>query len=70
LTTFDLEDPTLPERTKDAISYSLNQKQYLCEFLNDGKVPIDNGAVNAVSEDTQATVMDGCSVLPLMEQKL
>lgn len=44
LTTFDLEDPTLPERTKDAISYSLNQKQYLCEFLNDGKVPIDNGS--------------------------
>lgn len=44
LTTFDLDDPTLPERTRDAISYSLNQKQYLCEFLNDGKVPIDNGS--------------------------
>ena len=44
LTTFDLSDPALPERTKDAITYSLNQKQYLCEFLNDGHVPIDNGS--------------------------
>ena len=28
---------------KDAISYSLNQKEVVCRFLEDGRVPCDNG---------------------------
>ena len=28
---------------KDAIQYSLNQKKYLCRFLERGSVPMDNG---------------------------
>lgn len=43
LATFDLEDPQLSERTRDAIQYSLNQKEYLCRFLERGSVPMDNG---------------------------
>ena len=43
LATFDLNDPGLSERTKDAIQYSLNQKEYLCRFLERGSVPMDNG---------------------------
>lgn len=41
--TFDLNDPLLSERTKDAVTYSLNQEDYLRRFLEDGRVPIDNG---------------------------
>ena len=28
---------------KDAISYSLNQKEMVCRFLEDGRIPCDNG---------------------------
>lgn len=31
------------EKLKDAVSYSLNQKEYLSRFLQDGHIPIDNG---------------------------
>ena len=41
---FNLEDPQIPEKMRDAISYSLNQKEYLTRFLKSGKIPIDNGA--------------------------
>ena len=44
LSTFNLEDPAIPEKMRDAISYSLNQKEYLTRFLNSGTTPIDNGA--------------------------
>ena len=40
----DLEDPLIRGRLKDAVQYSLNQKKYLCQFLGDGNVPIDNGS--------------------------
>ena len=40
---FDPADPLLSERMKDAISYSLNQKEQLCRFLEDGRIPCDNG---------------------------
>lgn len=40
----DLDDPSVSERMKDACRYSMNQKEYLCRFLNNGTVPIDNGA--------------------------
>ena len=39
----DTSDPTMSERMKDAISYSLNQKEMVCRFLEDGRVPCDNG---------------------------
>ena len=41
---FDLENQELPEKLRDAVSYSLNQKDYLTRFLNSGNTPIDNGA--------------------------
>lgn len=40
----DPDDPSLSEKAADAIRYSLNQKEYLCRFLKNGDVPIDNGA--------------------------
>ena len=39
----DLNDPGISARMKDAIQYSLNQKKYLCRFLERGSVPMDNG---------------------------
>jgi transposase len=38
-----LDDPSISEKMKDAVNYSLNQKKYLCRFLKSGDVPIDNG---------------------------
>lgn len=29
---------------RDAIHYAQNQKEYLCRFLDDGNIPIDDGA--------------------------
>lgn len=40
---FDLDDPLLSEKFKDAITYSINQKESLCRFLEDGMIPCDNG---------------------------
>lgn len=40
---FDMEDPSLSERFRDALGYSLNQECYLRRFLDDGEIPIDNG---------------------------
>ena len=40
---FDEADPLLSEKMKEAISYSLNQKERLCRFLEDGRIPCDNG---------------------------
>ena len=39
----DLSDPLTGNRLKDAINYSMNQKQHLCRFLDDGNIPIDDG---------------------------
>ena len=41
---FNVADPGLPEKLADAVSYSLNQKEYLTRFLKSGTTPIDNGA--------------------------
>ena len=41
---FDLTDPSLSEKMKDAVSYSLNHEATLGMFLNDPYIPIDNGA--------------------------
>jgi len=38
------QSPLMSNRLKDAIGYALNQKEYLCRFLEDGYIPIDDGA--------------------------
>lgn len=40
----DCKDPLISNRLKDALNYSRNQKEYLCRFLEDGNIPIDDGA--------------------------
>lgn len=44
ISSFALEDPSVTEKMRDAISYSMNQREYLEQFLESGTVPIDNGA--------------------------
>lgn len=44
LKTLDIDDPEYSAKMKDAIKYSLNQEEYLRQFLEDGSIPIDNGA--------------------------
>ena len=39
----DISDPAMSEKMKDAVSYSLNQKEMVCRFLEDGRIPCDNG---------------------------
>lgn len=41
---FDMEDPLASEKLKDAIQYSRNQEKQLRRFLEDGNIPIDDGA--------------------------
>ena len=43
LESIQLDDPSISEKMKDAVNYSLNQRKYLCRFLKKGNVPIDNG---------------------------
>lgn len=40
----DTSNPFISNCLKDAVNYSKNQKEYLCRFLTDGNIPIDNGA--------------------------
>ncbi len=40
----DLSNPSLSDYCKDGFQYALNQKSYLCRFLEDGNIPIDDGA--------------------------
>ena len=39
----DTADLQIRNRLKDAVNYSLNQKEHLCRFLEDGNIPIDDG---------------------------
>lgn len=39
----NINEPDITSRCKDAISYSLNQKEYIVRFLEDGHIPVDNG---------------------------
>lgn len=41
---FELNDPSLSDRMKEALQYSINQEACLRRFLEDGNIPIDNGA--------------------------
>ena len=40
----DLSNPLVSEKLRDAVRYALNQEICLRRFLEDGNVPIDNGA--------------------------
>lgn len=40
----DLSNPLVSEKLRDAVQYALNQETCLRRFLEDGSVPIDNGA--------------------------
>lgn len=40
----DPSDPGYSDKLKDAILYSIHQENELRQFLNDGNIPIDNGA--------------------------
>ena len=40
---FDPADPLLNDKMKEAVSYCMNQKENLCRFLKDGRIPCDNG---------------------------
>lgn len=41
---FDLDDPSSSEKLCDAIQYSKKQKKSLVRFLEDGNIPLDDGA--------------------------
>ena len=41
---FDMSDPLVTEKMREAINYSISHEAELCQFLNDGNIPIDNGA--------------------------
>ena len=40
----DLSNPLVSEKLRDAVQYALNQEACLRRFLEDGSIPIDNGA--------------------------
>jgi len=44
LDSLDVTDPLISDQMRDAIQYARNQKKYLCRFLDDGNIPIDDGA--------------------------
>ena len=39
----NLSDPLIGEKMKDAVQYACNQEEYLRRFLDDGRIPLDNG---------------------------
>ena len=41
---FDLENPAAGEKLKDAVRYAKNQEDNLRRFLEDGSIPLDDGA--------------------------
>ena len=42
--TIDLDDPLVSDKLRDAVRYALNQEENLRKFLDDGNIPLDNGA--------------------------
>ena len=40
----DISDPVLSDQLREAIKYARNQKEYICRFLDNGNIPIDDGA--------------------------
>ena len=43
LRSLDLSSPLLSDKMRDAVQYSVNHEKELCRFLEDGRIPIDNG---------------------------
>lgn len=41
---FNIDDPLVTEKMKDAVQYARNHKEELLRFLEDGNIPIDDGA--------------------------
>ena len=44
LDSLDVTDPLTSDQLRDAVQYAQNQKKYIYRFLDDGNIPIDNGA--------------------------
>lgn len=44
LDSLDVTDSLTSDRLRDAIQYARNQKKYIYRFLDDGNIPIDDGA--------------------------
>lgn len=44
LDSIDITDPLTSDQMRDAVQYAKNQKKYICRFLDNGNVPIDDGA--------------------------
>ncbi len=42
--TIDPDDPLVSDKLRDAVRYALNQEENLRKFLDDGNIPLDNGA--------------------------
>lgn len=42
--TIDLNDPLVSDKLRGAVQYALNQEDNLRKFLDDGNIPLDNGA--------------------------
>jgi hypothetical protein len=42
--TIDLNSPLVSDKLRDAVQYALNQEENLRKFLDDGNIPLDNGA--------------------------
>lgn len=40
----DLSDPLVSDKLRTAVQYALNQEECLRQFLDDGNIPLDNGA--------------------------
>jgi len=40
----DLSNPLVSDKLRDAVQYALNQEKCLRQFLDDGNIPLDNGA--------------------------
>lgn len=70
----DLSDPALSYCMRDAVSYSLNQKERLCRFLEDGNIPVDNGSserhIRALATARRSflhcNTIDGATALAIM----
>ena len=42
--TIELDNPLVSDKLRDAVQYALNQENNLRKFLDDGNIPLDNGA--------------------------
>lgn len=70
----DEKELMMRSRLKDAVNYAKNQKEFLCRFLDDGNIPIDDGATErhirpfAVARNSFmfCNTIDGAEALAIM----